>query len=151
MPYFCKVLAEVSQGAVGQNSGPQVSGPVVQSDTVGWVHAGLHVGLTQPETATTRWWWDENIVSASFKHTLSHCPLHCSHCLTSNVLYRGHTGRIKSSWCPWCKGFTSPTQVSYDEFPVNPHLKAPSTWSRKAAAATPWMLSLESGSSARYM
>lgn len=26
------------------------------------------------------------------------------------------------------------------------HLKAPSMWSRKAAAATPWMLSLESGS-----
>lgn len=31
------------------------------------------------------------------------------------------------------------------------HLKAPSTWSRKAAAATAWMLLLERGSWARYM
>lgn len=47
--HLCKVLAEISQGTVCQTGGPQVSGPVVQTDTVGGVHMGLHVALTQPE------------------------------------------------------------------------------------------------------
>lgn len=53
--YLCKVLADVSQGTVCQTGGPQASGPVVQADTVGGVHMGLHVVLTQPIAVIIGW------------------------------------------------------------------------------------------------
>lgn len=56
------MLAEVSQGTVSQPSGPQVPGPVVQTDTVGRVHTGLHVALTQPEEVATRWQSEQKVV-----------------------------------------------------------------------------------------